>query len=978
MTPARFSLYARDDWRRNATWGAVLGLLVAVAALLLPTGQNSGSTLENGAMDLCFRWRGAAGAQPSGQVVIFEIDRPTLRRWNGRVFDATEIARLLDLLRQSGVRASVLTWGGLDDAVLSESDLSTLAMGLETSRNSVIPLRITPPGRRAAEELGRPPAEASITRFAIGTLPETAISGVVPDITILRAPPETLLDRAAGAGHLRMITDADGRVRRTPVVLEYGGRVYPSLALSGALVGRRGVETDKAPFQLLTSNGRPASLERAREIRTGSVGTPLLPGAQMLLNYPPVVVENGETTAPFRTISVGAALDNPALLQDLNDCYAVIGPTADGVAAQYATPDGGRVTGTVLQAIALDNLLTGRAIERAPLQWTALLTLLLGAIAGGFAATRPPLWSAMVAMLCLAVATTISLGLFEGDMWLDTSMPWLATGGAYLGGLILRARRQERESTRVGSTIEALGQVGDIIAGQSRPEQVIDRVLQWTEDVMRAEGASVLLLDESRSYLRFAAATGPKAIDLHTFNLQLGEGIAGWVALNGRAAIVNDVASDPRFARSIAEKIEFPARSILCVPMRARDSLLGVIEAVNRADGRPFTEEDAELLTAVANQAALFLENARLLEQLNTRVLQTESDLARTNARLQAEKSTLQTVVGSLTDGVIVTDKRGVVHLVNPAATRLLSVSPQSLGKPLTGVMADLDAAEEIPGMQGARVLRRESAGRMRQLEARRAPLLNAEGLEIGTVWVFSDATEERDIAQAKSDFVAYVAHEMRSPLTSIAGFSSLLEGTADVERMSRYLKIIRSETERLKRLINNLLDVSRIEAGRGLELQRENCDFAAIARDVGEAQSAYASDHVISFDLPDELPTIHADRDKVAQILINLVSNALKYTPGGAITVGARATPEWLEAWVSDEGPGIEPAVRERLFQRYGAVGAAGVPSTGLGLFLTKYLVEEHGGRIDVLTEPPAGSQTAAKGATFRFTLPLAKDGIQ
>jgi signal transduction histidine kinase len=143
----------------------------------------------------------------------------------------------------------------------------------------------------------------------------------------------------------------------------------------------------------------------------------------------------------------------------------------------------------------------------------------------------------------------------------------------------------------------------------------------------------------------------------------------------------------------------------------------------------------------------------------------------------------------------------------------------------------------------------------------------------------------------------------------------------------------------------------------------------------VGEAHSANPNDHVISFDLPEDLPHIYADHDKIAQILINLVSNALKYTPGGAITIGARAGAEWLEAWVADEGPGIDPEVRKRLFERFGAAGAAGVASTGLGLFLTRYLVEEHGGTIDVIN-PPAGAEKekTAKGATFRFTLPLAQ----
>ncbi|HEX8833100.1 MAG TPA: GAF domain-containing protein, partial [Abditibacteriaceae bacterium] len=538
----------------------------------------------------------------------------------------------------------------------------------------------------------------------------------------------------------------------------------------------------------------------------------------------------------------------------------VIGPTADGIVTLYSTPAGRRISETELHAIALDNLLTGRAIERAPASWTWLLTIALCAIVGGFVASRPPLWSAIVVLICLAAAATLSLGLFEQNIWLDISLPWLATGLTFLSGVIARARRQERESTRIGSTIEALGQVSEIIATQRQPEQIIHRVLQWTEEVMRAEGASVLLFDEARQKLLFVAATGPKAMELEPFTLELGEGIAGWVAQHGEPAIVNDVRRDPRFMDSIADSIDFPTQAILCVPLRARDKMLGVIEAVNRVDGSPFNEDDAELLSAVANQAALVLENAQLYEKLNERVVQSESDLAVTNQRLQAEKNTLQTILQSMTDGVVVADRRGIVQLINPAAARLLHIGRNSIGQPLASVLPEAAA-----GNNEARAtvqIQRGDVDSSCMIEAHSAPLKNADNLAIGTVWVFSDVTEERGIEQAKSDFVSFVAHEMRSPLTSISGFSSMLQSQelqnekgsttefsrpAPVSSRARFLGIIHSESERLTRLINNLLDVARIEAGKGIELNRERCDIATVAREVVETQSAYSSRHHIA-----------------------------------------------------------------------------------------------------------------------------------
>lgn len=200
-----------------------------------------------------------------------------------------------------------------------------------------------------------------------------------------------------------------------------------------------------------------------------------------------------------------------------------------------------------------------------------------------------------------------------------------------------------------------------------------------------------------------------------------------------------------------------------------------------------------------------------------------------------------------------------------------------------------------------------------------------------------------------------------------------------------RYLGVIHNESERLTRLINNLLDVARIEAGHALELQLQKIDFTQVAHDAIESQKLYSSRHTLRNEVPDDLPLIFADRDKVLQVLINLLSNASKYSPGGNITLSARVREnllqgEHLEVRVRDEGPGIAPEHQARLFQRFGTLGTKGEAATnlgvgerakptgtGLGLFLTRYLVELHGGRIRVESQP-------GNGSTFIFTLPVRK----
>jgi PAS domain S-box-containing protein len=407
----------------------------------------------------------------------------------------------------------------------------------------------------------------------------------------------------------------------------------------------------------------------------------------------------------------------------------------------------------------------------------------------------------------------------------------------------------------------------------------------------------------------------------------------------------------------------------------------------------------------LSNQAALVIENSRLLERLSERVVQSESDLAITNQHLRAEKNTLQTVLHSMTDGVVVTDTDGFIQLINPAAAALLpELNIEAIGRPLAEMLQSEWAPEGTQHIfsgqteAGVRqVLAARGEGRMaiqlirgdvdapHIIEAHSAPLRNEDGKPIGIVSVFADVTEQRGIEQAKSDFVSFVAHEMRSPLTSIAGFSSMLQrqevtpaSTQNAAQTratrARFLGIIHSESERLTRLINNLLDVARIEAGRGIELHREPTNFSLLAAETIESQQSYSSRHQLVNSVPHSLPAVVADRDKVMQILINLISNALKYSPGGTIELSAQVEGKFLKISVRDEGPGIPPDEQERLFQRFSRAPSRSVGTgqkakptgTGLGLFLTRYLVESHSGQIWVESE-------VGKGSTFHFTLPLA-----
>ena len=992
-----------ENWQRTAAWGVLLGCTVALSILLLLSHSSSGDRLQYDTLDFWFRLRDPLLPRA---VAVLAIDEATVQRWQGRTFQANDISLLLRELKTQGVSAAALALPELATATLSERDQKTLARGLKASGIGFLPLHFRNP---STPSLPRPPLAieplAALDKFAVGWSHKSLmLQGADEPLALyarlrLDSPDATLAASGAGAGFLNFPLEADGRVRQMPLLLPHEGDLYPALPLTTFLGARRlNASALRSNLRLVNGIGQTVPFSQAQAIHIGPFAFPAR-GGNLLLNFPTGpsldAPRAGDarhdplslSPSPFHTISVHAALRNPRLLAPLKGKAVVIGVTAPARTVFYQGPNARRVPGVEIYAVALDNLLTNRALHRLPDAWLWLFTFLPSALIGGFVTARRPSWSGLITCTSLCVVALLSLGLFARNVWLDISAPWLSGGLTYLIGVVSRARRQERESTRVESTIEAVSQVSEVIAAQTQPNELFSRLLDWAMDLMQSNSAAALLLDEDGQTLRFAATTGPKAADVMPLTVKVGEGVAGWVALHGQPAIVNDTQNDTRFARNFDRDTGFATQSILCVPLRLQGKILGVIEVINRVDGHPFTPGDADLLMAVANQAAVVLENARLYEVLNLRVERSESALERSNRRLETERNLFSTVLQSMTGGVIVTDADGQIQLVNPAAQRLL---PELTGwnqksideRRISNLIPDffLDAA--MPRVE----LKRGDPDAPRLIEAQSALLHGQANEENGTpslhtpsgwIIVLDDVTEARSIDRAKSDFVSFVAHEMRSPLTSIAGFASMLqrnESLSNTASRVRFLSLIKGESERLTRLINSLLDVARIEAGRPIELLREEADIQEITQAACDSQRAYSSRHTIVCNVPPQLPLIFADRDKVLQILINLISNALKYSPGGTVTVSARRAGEFVEVSVRDEGPGIPQEQRRILFERFGrattpvsGAGSNAKPTgTGLGLFLAKHLVETHGGTIRV-------GSGASGGAVFTFTLPVA-----
>ena len=341
--------------------------------------------------------------------------------------------------------------------------------------------------------------------------------------------------------------------------------------------------------------------------------------------------------------------------------------------------------------------------------------------------------------------------------------------------------------------------------------------------------------------------------------------------------------------------------------------------------------------------------------------------------RLASERNRLNAILRGMGEGLMVTDAAGVITVLNPAFSTLFDVPEGSLGKPLIDISRHPALHEAFKRVTESREELQEEI--VVQLPAERTirthwvPLLDQQELR-GVVAVFHDISDLKRLENVRKDFVANVSHELRTPVTVIKGYAETLTGGIikdDPARALRFVEIIGSHAERLANLIGDLLILSEMESGEfGLQLQPlpiEGCIRRAVALLEGKAQEKGLS---VTIDLPPGLEPVLVDPGRLEQVLVNLVDNAIKYTPNGGVTVSAADDGEFLKILVRDTGPGIPPQSIPRIFERFYRVDAGRsreAGGTGLGLSIVKHIVLLHGGTVGVESTP-------GNGSIFFFTL--------
>jgi PAS domain S-box-containing protein len=360
-----------------------------------------------------------------------------------------------------------------------------------------------------------------------------------------------------------------------------------------------------------------------------------------------------------------------------------------------------------------------------------------------------------------------------------------------------------------------------------------------------------------------------------------------------------------------------------------------------------YQESDLDLALELARRASSALDNARLVGELQRR----------------AQAAQALEFVG---DGVFLVDSEGTIRLWNPAAERITGLAESEVvGRPAAAVLAgwSLDDADDR-----ARTFPFDGGGGGEMWLS-----LTAAEFPHGTVYAFRDLTEEHAVEQLKSDFVSTVSHELRTPLAAIYGAAMTLR-RQDVslaeDQEAGMLAVIAGESERLARIVNDILLASRLDSGAAT-VSIGRTDATELARSViAAAETHRPPDVELVLSAPEPGPHVAADADGLRQVLVNLVENGVKYSPGGGrVELELEQVDGRVRFAVRDRGLGIPPSEQERIFEKFFRLDpnlSRGVGGTGLGLYISRELVRRMGGRIRVESEP-------GRGSTFSFELPLA-----
>ncbi len=543
---------------------------------------------------------------------------------------------------------------------------------------------------------------------------------------------------------------------------------------------------------------------------------------------------------------------------------------------------------------------------------------------------------------------------------------------------------REREQRLLAETLR---EVTLALTSQLSYQAVLDEVLRQVQRVVPFRTANIALLDGSQ--LDVVRGLGPRAVgtDSKGFIASLKQRLESLpldlrVVQNNTPLVIPDTAKEPLWYE---EEHTSWIRSHISMPICLREEILGLLRLDSDVPAG-FSKADIERLRPLVNAAAIAIENARLVDGL-------EAEVSSRTAEILAERDKSAAILRSVGDAIIVIDVDMRVQFANETFTRLTGYTREEvLGEPmflwLSGQITTQDQQALRQVLQTGEVWRGEVTiqrrdGRQYAAAMSIAPLHDAERKMIGGVSSHQDITSLKNLERARQRFMTNISHELRTPITNLKLYASLLQQPLPPDKIQHYLKVIEDQTIRLSDLVVDILEMTNLDSGQVIQ-SWETFPTAFLINDLVARFESQAEESGLAFSvgpIPEDLPAVKGDRIRLTQAVGELLENAINFTQAsgngerslpGLVSLQASAQQDsgrwWVVITVSDTGPGMSEGEVDRIFERFyrGSQAEAGhIPGTGLGLSMAQAIVRAHGGRIDAHSTP-------GKGSTFTVWLPI------
>jgi PAS domain S-box-containing protein len=514
------------------------------------------------------------------------------------------------------------------------------------------------------------------------------------------------------------------------------------------------------------------------------------------------------------------------------------------------------------------------------------------------------------------------------------------------------------DSQRQARVMTALAESAAAITESIKLDDVLHHILDQISQAMDVEVVSLALVDTQQNEMVYRASSADEEKSIVGLRLPLGVGINGWVVREGKGVIIPDAYKDPRFYPEIDRMTGFRTKAIACAPIRSRGEVIGVVQALNPLSGS-FDRDALLVLTGIGSFAGSAIRHAQLFEYL------------------QAAHQRYHDLFNDSIDIIIITDWQGKILEANRQTGIISNYDQEVLQQMVIGGIHKINL--EVVGNQYEHLASGETFSYESELftqEGEDIPIqvhvhkVNIDGVS-HLQWILRDITERKNLDELREDLLSMIYHDLRSPLANVVSSLDVLDSMLSLDddpAIKSLFEIATRSTDRIQRLTNSLLDINRLEAGQPV-INKQSTEPQKLVSEAVEAILPIAENknQLVTINIPSDILAVFVDSDMVRRVLINLLENAVKFSPAeGKIEIGAKQDEEWVQMWVQDSGTGIPPEDYERIFEKYTRLKAnRGPKGIGLGLAYCRLAVEGHGGRIWVNNIPNSG-------ACFTFTLPI------